>query len=63
MRTFVAVCLQDMGTVLQADGVQTLQALPKGDADLVLLDCATRRGRAHISGRSANLIQVVRAEK
>ncbi len=39
MRTFVAVCLQDFATILQAgDGAETLSALKQADVDLLLLD-------------------------
>ncbi len=39
MRTFVAVCLQDLGEIRQAnDGTQALSMLAAADLDLLLLD-------------------------
>jgi two-component system chemotaxis response regulator CheY len=39
MRTFVAVCLQDLGEIRQAgDGKETLSALADAEFDLLLLD-------------------------
>ena len=39
MRTFVAVCLQDLGEIRQAnDGTQALGMLAEADLDLLLLD-------------------------
>jgi two-component system chemotaxis response regulator CheY len=39
MRTFVAVCLQDVADILEAtDGAETISALEQAHVDLVLLD-------------------------